>query len=217
MMVDVNSSRPGFRPVNASAPCFSRTREGPWQHRVLVRRGGAPRCHFSFSVFRRRLQLWGRPRRQPDRAHAGISAAPTLSAISRARARRRRVVAGRRRSHGDAADRQRDRANGGLCLRRVHSLDFQAGFSGGRRELFIPWRRAAACGGRRRGDFLFRLFSWGGRRWPWRYQLPGSGRDRRPDRAAIRGLRRVLRPLTAATNSSPARTARSASCSCACG
>ena len=134
MMVDVDSSRPGFRPVNASAPCFSRTREGPRQHRVLVRRGGAPRCHFSFSVFRRRLQLWGRPRRQPDRAHAGISAAPTLSAISRARARRRRVVAGRRRSHGDAADRQRDRANGGLCLRRVHSLDFQAGFSGGRRN-----------------------------------------------------------------------------------
>ena len=62
----------GIGPVNASAPCFSRTREEPRRHRVLVRRGGAPRCHFSFSVFRRRLQLRGRPRRAPDRAHAGI-------------------------------------------------------------------------------------------------------------------------------------------------
>ncbi len=74
----LHAARGGARParegpVDASAPCFSRTREEPRRHRVLVRRGGAPRCHFSFSVFRRRLQLWGRPRRQPDRAHAGIS------------------------------------------------------------------------------------------------------------------------------------------------
>jgi hypothetical protein len=34
--------------------------------------------------------------------------------------------------------------------------------------------------------------SGGGRRWPWRCQLPGSVRDRRRDRAAIRPHRRVL-------------------------
>jgi hypothetical protein len=55
-----------------------------------------------------------------------------------------------------------------------------SGFSDWNRRLkvsdFIPWE-----GGRRS--------RW---RWPWRCQLPGSVRDRRHDRAAIRGLRRVF-------------------------
>ena len=84
-------------PVNASAPCFSRTREEPRRHRVLVRRGGAPRCHFSFSVFRRRLQLWGRPRRQPDRAHAGICPVSASAPCFRARARAAAAIASGRR------------------------------------------------------------------------------------------------------------------------
>ena len=51
--------------------------------------GGAPRRRISFSVFRRRrLELRGRPRRQPDRALADLPAPLLLSAFSRARARR---------------------------------------------------------------------------------------------------------------------------------
>ena len=72
----------------------------------------------------------------------------------------------------------------GVCsLRRVFSLDFQTGI---RRlearglRLYPLGKVAAEAGGRRR--------------WPWRCQLPGSVRDRRHDRAAIRvyGVCRTL-------------------------
>ena len=65
-----------------------------------------------------------------------------LSAFSRARGgaviRWRRVVAGRRCSYGDAADRQRDRANGGLALWGVLALEFWWLLAAG--ELDRIWR-----------------------------------------------------------------------------
>ena len=128
----------GYCPVNASVPCFSRTREEPRRHRVLVRRGGAPRCHFSFSVFRRRLQLWGRPRRQPDRAHAGIPSALSISSPFLVRARGPPAVSGfapgaPASSYGVASARaDRNRWPRRASLRRVFTLDFQPGISGSR-------------------------------------------------------------------------------------
>ena len=78
---------------------------------------------------------------------------------------------------GSERDRRHDRA-AMRGLRRVLSLDFQAGIFG-LRSLFLSLAKGPTeFGARRRG--------------PWRPQLPGSERDRRHDRAAMRGLRRVL-------------------------
>jgi hypothetical protein len=66
-------------------------------------------------------EVWGRLDEAAARELRKRAALATLSAFSRAREAavirwRRRVVAGRRCSHGDGADRQCDRANGGLAL-----------------------------------------------------------------------------------------------------
>ena len=136
MMVDVDLSRPGSAPLTHPRPVSRARARGRgsiafWSD-VVARRAAIFlfrffAAGFSYGVDRDDSPI-ARTRVFPRRPHS-----PRF--LVRARGGRR-VVAGRRRSHGDAADRQRDRANGGLCLRRVHSLDFQAGFSGGRRDFY---------------------------------------------------------------------------------
>ena len=58
--------------VNRLAPRSSRTRGRAAAASKSGPGGGAPRRRISFSVFRRRLELRGRPRRQPDRGLADL-------------------------------------------------------------------------------------------------------------------------------------------------